>query len=455
MNIIIIGDGKVGYSLAENLSKEDHDVTIIDKNPEALKKADENLDVMCIKGNGLSAKTLLEAGVKTADLLIAATSSDEMNMVCALTGKKLGAANTVARIRDPEYANELNILKEELGLNLIINPEQAAAREISRLLRFPSAADVEPFAKGRVELAEIKATRDMPIIGMPLSNISKKISSDVLIGAIHRGDEIIIPNGSTVIHGDDDLFIFGKPSDVFGFCKQIGKVTQKIKHVLVVGGGRIAYYLTLYLKQSGIKVKIVESNRERCLELAEPLPDTLIIHGDGTDDSLLKSENLSDLDAFVSLTGRDEENLVSALLAKQHGVKKVITKITRFNYPEIVRNMGIDSIVNPKLITTNYILRYVRGLNGALGNPVESVYKIIGGNAETLEFIANHTTKFLNVPLKRIKFVEGVMVASIARKNEIIIPHGNDEIKIGDSVIIITKGKQFSDFNEIIEWVGE
>lgn len=455
MKIIIIGDGKVGYSLAENLSKEDHDVTIIDKNPEALKKASEFLDVMCIRGNGVSTKILLEAGVKEADILIAVTTSDEMNMVCCLTAKKLGAKHTIARIRDPEYANELSLLRTQLGLDMVINPEQASAHEISRLLRFPSAMDVEPFAKGRIELVELKAAGDMPIVGMQIMSVSKKFSADILIGAVHRGEEVIIPNGSFEIQENDNIFIIGKPSEVFEFCKQIGQCKQKIKNVMVVGGGRIAYYLAKSLRQSNMKVKIVEMNGDRCLELAEQLNDTLIINGDGTDDKLLKSENLSEMDAFVALTGRDEENLLSALLARQNGVKKVISKITRFNYPDIINHLGIDTVVNPKLIVTNYILKYVRGLNNAQGNPVETVYKIIDEQAEILEFTARHTAHFLDIPLKKLNLVTGVIVAVIARGNEIIVPHGNDSIKFGDSVIIISREKRFSDLNEIVQSVGD
>lgn len=394
---------------------------------------------MCIKGNGVSTSIMLEAGVKEADLLIAATTSDEMNMVCCLTAKKLGAAHTIARIRDSEYANELSILKSELGLDMVINPEQAAAREFSRLLRFPSAADVEPFAKGRVELVEIKATPDMPIIGIKLRDISNKNSSDILIGAVLRGKEVIIPNGSFEIQEDDSLYIIGKPSNIFNFCRHIGKCTQKIRNVMVVGGGRIAYYLAQNLKQFDMKVKIIEINKERCIELSELLPDTLIINGDGTDDTLLNSENLSDMDAFISLTGRDEENLISALLAKQFGVKKVISKITRINYPIIIKRMGIDNVVNPKIITTNFILRFVRGLKNALGNPVETLYKIIDGQAEVLEFDVCCTAKFLNVPLKNLQLIEGVIVAAIARKNEIITPHGNDVIKLGIRVLGLTE----------------
>ena len=454
MKIIIIGDGKVGHSLAEHLSKENHDVTIIDKNPEALRKASEALDVLCIKGNGVSTKIMMEAGVKNADLLIAATSSDEMNMVCALTGRKLGASHTIARIRDPEYANELTVLKQELGLDLVINPEQAAAREIARLLRFPSAADVEHFAKGRIEFVEIAATNDMPIIGIPLKNLAGKYLSNILIGAVKRGNEVIIPNGEFEIAADDRLNIIGRPNDVFAFCKQIGKCTQKLKKVMVVGGGMIAHYLAMNLKLNDIKVKIIEMDRERSIEFAEMLPDTLVINGDGTDKALLDSENLSEMDAFIALTGRDEENLISAMMAKQSGVKKVIVKTTRIDNPELFHDLGVDSIVSPKLITTNYILKFVRGLSNAMGNPAETVYKIVDGEAEVLEFVANKTTKFLNIPLKKLKLMKGVIIGAIARKNDIIIPHGDDVIKQGDSVIVISVDKLISDFNEVVVSVG-
>ena len=454
MKIIIIGDGKVGHSLAEHLSRENHDVTIIDKNPEALRKASEALDVMCIKGNGVSTKVMLEAGVKNADLLIAATSSDEMNMVCALTGRKLGASHTVARIRDPEYADELSVLKTELGLDLVINPEQAAAREIARLLRFPSAADVEHFAKGRIEFVEISATQDMPITGIPLKHMSGKYIANILVGVVKRGNEVIIPNGDFKIATDDRLNIIGRPNDVFAFCKQMGKCTQKIKKVMVVGGGMIAHYMAMNLKLNDIKVKIIEMNKERSIELAEMLPDTLVINGDGTDKALLDSENLSEMDAFIALTGRDEENLISAMIAKQSGVKKVIVKTTRIDNPELFHDLGVDSIVSPKLITTNYILKFVRGLSNAMGNPAETVYKIVDGEAEVLEFVANKATKFLNIPLKKLKLANGIIIGAIARRNDIIIPHGDDMIKQGDNVIVISIDKRISDFNEVIAPVG-
>ena len=455
MKIIIIGDGKVGYHLAENLSKENSDVVIIDKNSDALKKASEHLDVMCIKGSGVSTKILLEAGIREADVLIAATSSDEMNMVCCLTAKKMGAKHTIARIRDPEYADELSQLKADLDLDMIINPEQAVALEIARLIKFPPAVNVEIFAKGLVEIVEIKATRDMSIVGMPLRKIPSRISSSILIGAVSRGGEVIIPRGDFTIQADDMLYIVGRPSKVFDFCTHIGIHVQKIRDVLVVGGGRVAYYLTNYLDELRIKVKIIENNEQRCVDLAELLPHALVIHGDGTDGATLLSENLGEMGAFISLTGHDEDNLISALYAKRAGVNKVIAKIGRMNDLNIISDMGIDNFVSPKQITANYILRYVRGLQNALGDPVTTLYRIIDGKAEAMEFVAGKHTHFLNKPLKVLDIAEGVLVAAIVRRNEIIIPHGEDVVREGDSVILITTNKRVLDLNDIVESRGE
>ena len=287
MKIIIIGDGKVGFNLAENLSREDNDVTIIDKNPEALRKADETLDVMCVKGNGLNTGVLADAGVQGSDIVIAATTNDEMNMVCCLTAKKLGARHTIARIRDPEYANELARLKEDLGLDMIINPEQAVAGEIARLLEFPSAANIEVFAEGRVVMMEMKVTAEMPIVGMSLQEMTRKAALSVLIGGVVRGEEIIIPRGDFVIRSGDIIYIVGRPYRVIQFFRKAGVQVQKIKNVMIMGGGRIAYYLARYLEEMDVGVKIIEIDEKRCVQLTEMLPDALIIHADASDESVL------------------------------------------------------------------------------------------------------------------------------------------------------------------------
>jgi len=443
MKIIIIGAGKVGYSLAESLSKSNYDVIIIDKNYAALSKAEENLEVLCIRGSGVSTGILMEAGIETTDLLIAVTSSDEVNMVCCMTAKKLGAKHTIARIRDPEYAKELSLLKEELDLDLIINPEQAAAEEIANVLNFPIAINVENFAKGRVKMVEMKVTREMGIVGIPLREMANRLISSVLIGVVIRKEEVIVPNGDFVIEEDDRVYVIGKPSSLYNFCKMSGKCAQKIKNVMIAGGGRIAIYLAKLLLEMDIKVKLVEIDRDICLHLSEILPEALVIHGDGTDEELLKSENISDMDGFVAMTGMDEENLMSSLLAKQNGVMKVIAKVSRANYINIIKNLGIDSVISPKLITTNHILKFIRG------NNVESLYRIIEGQAEITELIADESSRLLNIKIKKLGLPKDVIIATIVRKKEVVIPHGNDVVKEGDRVIIISKNKNISSLDEV------
>ncbi|OGO77804.1 MAG: Trk system potassium transport protein TrkA [Clostridiales bacterium GWB2_37_7] len=443
MRIIIIGAGKVGYFLAENLCKQNH-VTIIDRNMNALRKAEENLDVLCIKGSGVSTSVLLEAGIKQANLLIAVTSTDEVNMVCCLTGKKLGAAQTIARIRDPEYAQDLSLLKEELDLDMVVNPEQAAADEIARSMNFSTAMNVESFAKGRVRLVEIKITKDMALAGMKLNDIPSRFSSQILIGVIVRGEDIIIPDGEKVIEEDDSIYVIGKSSNIYSFCKLVGKSPVKLKNVMIMGGGRIAIYLANLLMEMDIKVKILEIDKEKCIELSEMLPESLIINGDGSDEELLQSENISNMDAFIAMTGIDEENIMSALIAKQNGAKKVIAKISRLNYVNVAQNLGIDSVISPKLITSNQILTYVSR------NNVETLHRIIEGKAEIIEFIVERNSKIINTKLKNLKLPKDVIIATIVRKSEIVIPHGDDTIKEGDRVIIIAKNKNITELNDII-----
>lgn len=455
MQIIIVGDGKVGYTLAENLSQEDNDITIIDKDPEALRRAAENLDVMCVRGSGVSVKVLIEAGIRTADMLIAATSRDEMNMVCALTAKILGPARTVARIRDPEYASELSLLKNELGLDMVINPEQSAADEMARLLRFPSAMNMESFANGRVELVELQIDPSDPIVGMKLKKIHSRFNAPILVGAVQRDGQVHIPNGEFAIEPKDTLYIIGRTAKAFDFCKAIGKCSIRIKNVMIVGGGRITYYLAQLIMGMGMKVKIIEMDYDRCQELNELLPHALIIHGDGTSEDLLQSENLSDMHAFVSMTGRDEDNLILSLIAKRAGVHKAIAKVTRMHYNDVIRSLGIDSIISPRLLTANHILRYVRGLKDAEGNPVDALYKIVGGKAEILEFIVHEDRWFLNTSLRKLKFVSGVLIATIVRREEIIVPHGHDKLMLGDRVIVVARSLTLSSLDDIVIPGGE
>jgi len=440
MKIIIIGAGKVGYTLAENLVEENNDVTIIDININAIEKVEDNLDVMCIKGNGVSTNVLLEAGIEHADLLIAVTGTDVINMVCCLTSKKLGVRQTVARVRDPEYADELSLIKEQLGVDFVINPEFAAADEIARTLGFSSAINVERFASGRVIMVELKITSKVEFIGKRVKDIIKK-SSSIIIGVIVRGEEVIVPKGDEIIKENDLIYVIGKSSQLYNFCKICGKYPEKIKNVMIMGGGRIAYYLYKILISMNMNIKIIEINRERCYDLSDALPNALIINSDGTEEDVLLSENIKNMDSFVAVTGMDEQNLMSSLIAKKMGVKKIVTKISRTNYIEIVRELGIDCIITPKLITTNKILKYARG------NAVESLLKIAGGEVEILEFIVDKNSDLINKSIKNIGILDNTLIATIVRKHEVVIPHGEDTLKKGDRIIVITKQKNISKLN--------
>lgn len=443
MKVIIIGAGKVGYTVAEGLTKEDKDVTIIDKQAQALEKVDNNLDVMCIKGNGVSANILLEAGVGEADLLIAVTGSDEVNMVCCLTAKKLGVGQTIARVRDPEYAYELSLIKDQLGLDFVINPEYTAAEEIASTLGFSSAINVERFASGRVRIVELKVTADMGIIGKKIKEVDKSCSSSVLIGVIVRGEEVIVPTGNEIVQENDMIYVIGKMSSIYKFCKFYGKYPDKIKNVMIAGGGRIAYYLYNLLKDMNMNVKIIEIDKERCLELSDKLPNALIINHDGTEEETLLSENIKHMDAFVAITGMDEQNLMTSLIAKRMGVKKIITKLNRTNYIDIVRDIGLDTIITPKLITTNQILRYARGVG------LQSLLRIVEGKVEILEFVVDGTSQLIDKPIKNLGIAENTVIATIVRNKGVVIPHGNDSIRKGDRIIVITMEKNIGNLREL------
>ena len=450
MKIIIVGSGKVGFTIASYLSKEDNDIVIIDKDIETLKKVGESLDVMCIKGNGLSTSVLLEARVNTADIIIAVTSRDEINMLCCLTAKKLGVKHAIARIRDPEYSYELSLLKREMELDLVINPEQEAAWEIGRILRFPSASNIETFVSGKVELVSFTiAESDTALCYKSLYQLTSIHTLMVLFCTIIRGDEVIIPNGNTALQPGDIAYIIGKPSHITEFFKKIGRYADKVKTAMIIGGGRIAFYLGNVTHSFGIKTKVIELNQQRCTELSELLPHCLIINGDGTDEDILKAENIEEMDSVITVTDRDEENLITAMFAKSMGVKKVISKTTRINHSRVIKNLGIESVISPKTLTASQIIRFVRALKSSAGENFEALYKIADGNTEALAFTVTSDVRNLNMPFKTIKFKKGFLVASIVRNNQIIIPAGDDYIAEKDSVIIVTNNENVKDLNDI------
>ena len=451
MKIVIIGAGKVGYALARQLSGEGHDLTMVDKKASSLQNAENMMDVMCVDGNGASLRVLREAGADTADLVISVTSQDEVNVICCLMAKKLGAGHTIARIRDIDYFRDTQQLKNEIDLDMAVNPEQAAAQEISRILRVPSAFSVEPFAGGRVEMIGFTVAESDGIAGISLMEYNKKNPNGVLMCAVRRGDEAIIPNGDFVPQIGDRAYLVGSQKELNRIFKLMNRPTSRVRTVSIIGGSRVAFYLALALEKVGMKVTIVESNRATCEMLAGVLPGTLILHGDGTDNMVQEGECLFEADAVVALTGRDEENLLLAMCAQRAGVKKVIAKTTRDNYRELVRETGIDSTISPKDITANKISKYVRGLVNSEGSVVESLYKLLGGKIEAVEFTAKADSRIVNIPLKDLPLRKGLLVASIVRGQTSIIPNGMTEILPGDHVIVMAKSLFLHDINEILE----
>lgn len=439
MNIIIIGDGKVGYTIAEHLAKENHDITIIDNNEDALKKADDSLDVMCVKGNGARKSVLIEAGIEDADILIAVTSRDEMNMVCCLMAKKICDIRTIARIRDPEYYEEFSDLKQNVGIDIVINPEYSAALEIANILQFPSAMNIETFLGGRVRMVEFRVQKGDMLDGLKLSQLGSKWPSNTLVLAVEREQEAYIPGGDFVFQEGDRLFVMGQLKSLTEMFRLMHRYVQRVHSVMIAGGGRMAYYLSRIIEKLNISIKIIEISEKKCRKMSEEIPNAMIIEGDGTDRDLLEAENIEDVDAFITMTGRDEENLITAMYAVERGVDKVIALTTRVNLPTIINKLGLDSVISPKLVTASYIIGYIRGMQNSEGSIVESLYKIVDGKAEIITFIVNEQSKVINIPLKDLKIKKGILVACIQHGSQIIVPHGNEQIQAGDKILIVTK----------------
>jgi len=435
MKIIIVGCGKVGYAIAGQLAQEKHDIVMVDNEIAHLSRADSTMDVMCIHGSGASISVLMDAGVRSADLVIAVTGVDDTNMVCCLIAKSLGARHTVARVRNTEYRQDADILKREIGLDMVINPDLAAAQEIARILSFPAAISVEPFAGGRIDMIGLQALPEDTLVGHSLSSFHGERKADVLICAAQRGDECIIPNGSFVPRADDRLYLVGTKGEL-----------QKM-----LGGSRISMYLTWELARTNTHVRIVEQDHDKCLFLSQHLPGTMVIEGDGTDNDLIQAENIFGADGFVSLTGRDEENLLMAMSARRAGVRKVLAKMTRPNYIELVQDTGLGSIISPKDIIANQITRYVRALANSEGMAVESLYKLLGGQVEALEFLARGASnRLLHVPLKDLQLRSGVLLAAIVRGGVTMIPSGMTTIEEGDHVLVIARSMGLKDLTDIL-----
>lgn len=452
MKIVIVGDGKVGVALTEQLTKEGHDVTIIDNNPQVLEESQEIYDVMVVHGNGACMSVLKEAEISSADLLIAATSGDEINLLTCIVAKKLGNLHTIARVRNPEYSEQLIFLQDELGLSMTINPELAAARETYHLLQFPGFLKRDSFAKGRVEIVEIKINESSKLCNIALNKLYEIAKVKVLVCAVERGNSVHIPNGDFILAQGDKIYVTAGAQDLAELMKHLGLQKEKIRNVLIIGGSRIAIYLAARLLRGGIGVKIIEQNPTRCLELANILPNATIIEGDGSRQDVLLSEGIQDTDALVTLTNMDEENLIISMYGNHLGVPKIITKINRTEYIEIFKDMGIDSVISPKQLCSNDIVRYVRAMENRSGGSVITLHKIVNGKAEALEFQATGSTRYLNQSLSSLNIKKDIILACITRRGKTIIPKGDDIIQCGDSVVVVTTQQQaIHDLNDLFE----
>ncbi|MBE7083918.1 MAG: Trk system potassium transporter TrkA [Clostridiales bacterium] len=450
MNLIIVGVGKVGETLVENLIKEEHDVMVIDVDAMKVSSVVNRFDVNGVTGNAIERNVLLSAGVDKADFVIACTNRDEMNVLCCVLARKLGAKRTIARVRDPEYFKEMDNMKEDLGLDYFFNPELNTAIEISQVLKFPSAINVESFAGGRANMVEFFISEDNPIVGKTLSTISKEYGNNVLVGTIQRGNDVIIPHGDSVIKKNDVVYIIGDEAEISLFAKKIKMYKRKIKTALIIGGGKVGYYLAKELASSNINVKVIEKEKQRAQELSEALPYSTVILGDGTDEIVLAEEGLKNTDACITLTGMDEENVIVALYATQQGVEKVVAKVDRPSVLGMVKKLGLDTAVSPRLVIANHIVRFVRAHQSDNANNIATLYKL-HDKVEAIEFTVSDTFVGVNTPIKNLKIKRGILIGGIVRDEKFILPSGDTKFRKGDRVIVVTAIKQITALTQILK----
>lgn len=450
MKIIIVGCGRVGYTLTEQLSKEGHDITVIDRDEEKLGKVSASMDVYCVSGNGTSHETQLEAGIKEADLLISVTDSDEINMLCCLIAKKVGNCQTIARVRKPEYDVEVSFLKEELGLSMAINPEMTAAAEMSRLIQYPSALEVETFAKGRVTLIRVAITEGSPLDGLILKDIGKVVGRRTLVCIVKRDNELTIPNGNFQLMAGDAVSLILPVEESEAFFKKMKIKSSPIKSVMIAGGGTTSYYLARQLQRTGVNVKIIEEDKKRCEELSELLPEAMIVHGSCIDKNLLLSEGIKQTDALAALTELDEENIMLTLYAKRVSQCKTMTKVDKINFQEVMDDLEMDTVISVKSITAAYIIRYVRAMQNSYGSKVQTLHRICEGRVEALEFRITEKAKVIGKPLCELELKKNLLICSISRRGKIITPSGQDELMPGDGVIVVTTNMGLNDIDDIL-----
>lgn len=451
MKIIIVGCGKIGTALIESLVEEEHDIVAIDTSRKVLEEINNIYDVMCVCGNGADSDTLIEADAGKADLFIAVTGSDELNMLSSFFAKQMGAEYTVARIRKTDYNDDsLSFMKKTLSLSLPINPEYRAAKELYNILKMPSAVKIESFSSGSFEMVELRLKPDSRLHGMSLSEMRGKYKAKFLICAVQRDGEVIIPSGNFVLKGGDRIGLTASQPEILKLLKELDLMQKQAKNVIILGGSRIAFYLAKRLINAGNNVKIIEQNIERCEEISELLPAVSVIHADGTQQEVLEEEGISTTDAFVALTGIDEENILISYFAQKKGVPKVIAKVNRDELAGIADDMGLDCVISPKKIIADVLTQYARALHNSMGSKVETLYKLMDSNVEALEFNVSADFRGVQIPLKELSLKPHVLIAGIIRGKVTLIPAGDDVILPGDKVIIIAQQKGLSDLSDIL-----
>lgn len=451
MKIIIIGCGKVGRVLARQLNEENHDIVIIDNQEYKLESFGEEVDALCITGNGTSISVLEEAGIGSADVLIAVTGSDELNLLCCVVAKKFSDCQTIARVRNPVYSEEIDFIQERLGISMIVNPELLTAREITRLLQFPSAIQIDTFSKGHVELLKFRVLPEFNMDGVAIYELSSRFPQSVLICAVERDGEMEIPNGNFVLKNDDLISILATPTDAKKYFHQLGLSTRPVKNALLIGGGKVSHYLAQQLISNNIDVRIMEKDKKRCEELSELLPEASIINADSSDQKALYQSGFMTAEAIVALTNIDEENVFLGLSAKERANVKPVIKIDLLTFDRIISKLDAGSVVYPKFITADHILQHIRALQNEFGNQVETFVHILDNRAEAIEFSIRADSKVVGIPLKDLTLKKDLLICCINRKGHIIIPKGQDFIEAGDSVVIVSAHKGLDDIEDILE----
>ncbi len=449
MRIVIVGAGKVGAVLCGDLSREGHDITLIEQKEDRLQDMTERYEILGVQGNGAFYDVQMEAGVDKADMLISVTPMDEVNIISCVIAKKLGAKHAIARVRTPEHAAHIGFVRDSLGINRMINPDLEAAQEIYRMVRYPSALSVEPFAGNRINLVELLVTEDSVLYNTDLAALRKTFQS-LLVCMVVRGEQTIIPRGNTRLELDDRVFIIGKPQDMSTLYRQMGTVTR-IRSVLIVGGGRICRYLLELLKEWKMDIKVIESNPGAAEDLAVSFPDISVIRGDGTDQDLLDAENIQGYDCVVSLTGIDEENILVSLFASSRGVPRNITKVNRTNLLNMLKGMGIQSVITPADLVTTNILRVVRAISNSEGSKVEALYRLKGSSAEVLQFRLPDNPALTGRPIRELDLKPGTLIAAIIKNQQLIIPTGDSVMQPGQHVLVVSSSGAWEDIEEMLE----